>query len=71
MAADPWGLVALVDLYLGFVLIAVVMAFFERGAVAVLWIVPVFVLGNVWAVVWLVVRWPELARCLRGRTRST
>ncbi|RKF06279.1 hypothetical protein DEM25_011635 [Oceaniradius stylonematis] len=64
IAADPWGLVTLADLYLGFVLTAVVIAGFERGFRAVLWIVPLPFLGNVWAVIWFVVRLPELYRRL-------
>ena len=64
ITADPWGLVTLADLYLGFVLTAVVIAGFERGFRAVLWIVPLPFLGNVWAVVWFVFRLPELFRRL-------
>jgi hypothetical protein len=58
------GIVTLADLYLGFVLTAVVIAGFERGFRAVLWILPLPFLGNVWAVVWFVVRLPELFRRL-------
>jgi hypothetical protein len=64
ITADPWGLVTLADLYLGFFLAAIVIAFFERGVRAVLWIVPLPFLGNLWAVVWFVVRLPELRRRL-------
>ncbi|WP_306118714.1 MULTISPECIES: hypothetical protein [unclassified Roseitalea] len=64
ITADPWGIVTLADLYLGFVLIAVVIGWFERGWRAILWIVPLPFLGNVWAAAWLIVRWPELRRRL-------
>lgn len=64
ITADPWGLVTLADLYLGFFLTAIVIAFFEKGLRAVLWIVPLPFLGNVWAVIWFVVRLPELRRRL-------
>lgn len=63
--AMPWGAVTLADLYLGFVLIGVVIFLAERNWVwAALWIAPLPFLGNVWAVVWLVVRLPHLAKQL-------
>lgn len=70
ITADPWGLVTLADLYLGFFLTAIVIAYFERGLRAVLWIVPLPFLGNVWAVIWFVVRLPELRRRLTGPRAS-
>jgi hypothetical protein len=60
--AMPWGQVAMADLYVGFVLFAIIIGFTERSWVsAAFWIVPLFPLGNVWAAVWLVVRLPALA----------
>lgn len=64
ITADPWGLVTLADLYLGFALTAIIIAGFERGWRAILWIAPLPFLGNVWAVIWFVVRLPELWRRL-------
>lgn len=67
LMSDPWGRVTLFDLYLGFFLLAVVMALFERRWWrAMLWIIPLPVLGNIWAVVWFVAALPALARRLRG-----
>ncbi|MEM8812697.1 MAG: hypothetical protein AAGF59_08770 [Pseudomonadota bacterium] len=61
MVADPWGLVALVDLYLGFVLASIVIGLVERAPVrAAGWIVPLYFLGNAWLAVWLIVRLPRL-----------
>ncbi len=57
---NPWGLVTLADLYLGFVLSAVVIAVLERNWYAVLWIAPIPFLGNVWTVVWFTFRLPRL-----------
>lgn len=71
ITADPWGLVTLADLYLGFVLTAIVMAGFERGWRAIVWIAPLPFVGNFWAVVWFVIRLPELMRRLRGATNVT
>lgn len=56
IAADPWGLVSLVDLYLGFLVAAVFIALFETRPAAAVWIVLLLVLGNVVAAVWLVWR---------------
>lgn len=64
LLSDPWGLVTLADLYLGFILLSVVIALTERGWTALVWIVPLFFLGNLWAAIWLVLRLPALARRL-------
>ena len=51
---DFWGWTALADLYLGFILIAIVIAHFEENkGVAIFWIVPLFFLGNIWSALWL------------------
>lgn len=64
LTTDPWGIVTLVDLYFGFVLSALVIAGFERRWRAVFWILPIPFLGNVWTVIWFIVRLPELMRRL-------
>ncbi len=64
LTTDPWGIVTLADLYFGFVLSALVIAGFERHWRAVLWILPIPILGNVWTVIWFIVRLPELLRRL-------
>lgn len=57
ISADPWGLVAIVDLYLGFLLMAVVIQVFEGHAIrALLWIIPLVLFGNIVAALWLIVR---------------
>lgn len=67
LASDPWGLVALADLYLGFFLFAAVIWTFEesRGS-AIAWSVALFVLGNPVAALWLIAKLPELRAALRG-----
>lgn len=67
MRAEPWTVVTLVDLYLGFLITAFIIYFFEEQLRARLfWIVPIFFLGNVWPAIWLIVRLPEIARRLKG-----
>lgn len=64
----PWGMVSLVDLYVGFVFFAVIVFLTERSwLAALLWAAPILVLGNVWSAVWLFVRLPRLAQLLSGR----
>jgi hypothetical protein len=61
----PWGIAMLADLYVGFVLFASLVFLTERSwLVAALWAAPVFILGNIWAALWFVIRLPHLARQL-------
>jgi len=61
----PWGIGALADLYIGFALFAVIVFLAERSWLnALLWALPIFVVGNIWTAVWLVARLPSLARRL-------
>lgn len=61
----PWGVVGLADLLVGFILFAVLVFLTERSwLVAALWALPVFVLGNIWAAAWFVLRLPHLAKQL-------
>jgi hypothetical protein len=64
ISADPWGVVTLVDLYLGFAIAGVVIALVERSWRAVLWIAATLVLGNVVTALWLAWRLPRLAAAL-------
>lgn len=67
VAADPWGLVSLADLYLGFVLFGAIVLLHDGVRAASLgWLVALMVLGNLVAAVWLVLRWPSLAARLRA-----
>lgn len=57
--ADPWGVVTLVDLYAGFVLIAIIIAYVEPLRwVAVLAVIATPVLGSLVPAAWLLVRLP-------------
>ena len=61
----PWGVATLADLLVGFILFAVLVFLTERSwLVALLWAAPVFIIGNIWAALWFVIRLPHLARQL-------
>ncbi len=62
--ADAWGRVAIADLYLGFLMLAAIIALVERRGRAIAWIVALFVLGNVVGALWLAFRLPLLVRRL-------
>ena len=52
--ADPWVIVGLGDLYIGFILIAVVIYIVEPVKwKAMCWIIPLFVIGNGLSALWL------------------
>jgi hypothetical protein len=65
VASLPWGLAALADLYVGFLIFAAIVLLVERSWwAAALWALPVLVLGNFWAALWFVLRLPVLAERL-------
>jgi hypothetical protein len=54
LVSEPWGVVSLIDLYLGFVLIAILIWVFEPNKlIALVFILPLPILGNVWSAVWV------------------
>lgn len=76
LLANPWGVVSIVDLYVGFALFSIWIAFRETSVpVAVIWIVLVMVLGFFTASLYVLIL---LYRCegdwlwffLGGRTES-
>jgi uncharacterized integral membrane protein len=55
--AEPWGLVTLADVMLGGICMGVVIFANEKQKrVAILWTLPIFVLGHVVSVAWLLMR---------------
>ncbi|MEO0398299.1 MAG: hypothetical protein AAF224_02625 [Pseudomonadota bacterium] len=65
MLREPWSLVTLIDLYLGFAIAAIVVGMVERSAFwTAFWALPIFLLGNVWTAVWFVLRLPKIAQRL-------
>jgi hypothetical protein len=68
VTAEPWGLVTFADLYLGFLVAAIVIAATEdRRLLAMLLIVGVFMLGNLVTAAWFSWRAPRLIARLRAR----
>lgn len=67
ITAMPWGRVSLIDLYLGFLIYAAFVWSLETDLkMRLLWIVPVFFLGNAWSLVWIAVRWPHILARLKN-----
>ena len=67
MASEPWTVVTLIDLYLGFFIVAALIFWIEKNPIAaIFWALPTFFLGNVWAAVWLIIRFPAI----KGRLRD-
>ena len=53
---DPWVIVGLGDLYIGFLLFAVLIFIVEPNKlVALLWVIPLFILGNGISALWLLI----------------
>lgn len=72
MIDDPWGVVALFDLYLGFVFLAPIIWFFERRKlIALAFLLSLPFLGNVWAAVWIVWRLGGLVERLKPGPATT
>lgn len=63
LTSGPWGVVTLIDLYLGFLFIAILIWLLEPNKlIALAFIAPMPFLGNVWAAVWMVWRLAGLVR---------
>jgi hypothetical protein len=75
IVAMPWGLVTLIDLYLGFACIAILIWLIEPSRmVALACIGLLFLLGNVVTALWLALRLPAIRRRLssgQGPTTPT
>lgn len=67
LVSGPWGVVTLADLYLGFAILAVLIWVLEPDTrIALIFILPLPLLGNVWAALWIVLR----LRAVAGRLRA-
>lgn len=65
VGALAWGKVSLFDLYLGFVLFAVIIALTEPVKLSAPLIITLFLLGNIVGAFWLCWRLPRLVSLLR------
>ena len=64
---DPWVATASADLIFGFILLAVVIAWNEPSPVrAALWIVPIFIVGNLVPALYLLLNGRKMVERLRG-----
>ncbi|OLF75374.1 hypothetical protein AWH62_06005 [Maricaulis sp. W15] len=69
LTSHPWGLVTLGDLYFGFLIAAFFIAGIERDwRWRLFWILPLPLIGNVWAGLWLCLRAGRVRDALRSRT---
>ena len=67
MLAEPWGVVTLADLYLGFLLFAGLVLVLEANrATGLAWGLAIVLLGNVVTALWIVLRLPAVLARLRG-----
>jgi predicted membrane-bound dolichyl-phosphate-mannose-protein mannosyltransferase len=67
IVADPWGAVAMADLYLGFFIFGAFLFLIDGvKPSSFVWVAALMVLGNVLAIVWLVLRLPMLAARLQS-----
>jgi hypothetical protein len=64
--ALPWGKVMLADLYLGFLLIAIIILAFEPLWIGLPVVLLVFTLGNWVTAFWLAARLPKIIRKIRS-----
>lgn len=65
---DPWGVVAIADLYIGFILVAgIILAFDGIKPSSFFWIIALFCGGNVVTAVWLGLRLPKLIATSKGQ----
>lgn len=70
LTSNPWGIVSLTDLYLGFLVAAVFMYLLERPGNRWFWIIPLPFLGNVWTLLWLAYRLPALYAKLTNKSHG-
>lgn len=67
IAQEPWGVVTLIDLYIGFVLFAGFI-FWQEGSVfkTLLWTFFLFILGNVIAILYLLLKLDKLTKTINS-----
>lgn len=67
ISALPWGKVSLIDLYLGFVIFAVIFFYMEKLPIALVLTLLMMTLGNWVPAFWLAYRLPKLVRLFRNQ----
>lgn len=67
LISESWGVVTLIDLYLGFFFVAIFIWLLEPKLwIRLLFLIPLPFLGNVWVAVWMAWRLAQVIRARRG-----
>ena len=67
LTSESWGVVTLIDLYLGFFFIAIFIWLLEPKLwIRLVFLIPLPFLGNVWAAVWMAWRLAQVIRQRKG-----
>jgi hypothetical protein len=62
---DPWGIVALADLYIGFMIFSMMVFLVEKSKLTALaWTLPLFVLGNCVSLAYVIFNFKKIFRKL-------
>ena len=61
-----WGKISLIDLYLGFIAISIIILAFEPFFIGLPVVIVLFIFGNWVALFWLAARLPKIIRKMRG-----
>jgi hypothetical protein len=72
LTSNPWGVVSLIDLYLSFFIIAVLIWVFEPNKlIALVFILPLPFIGGLWPAIWLVWRIGAVVAARNGGTAES
>jgi hypothetical protein len=61
-----WGKISLIDLYLGFIVIGIIILAFEPFYIGLPVVIVLFIFGNWVTLFWLAARFPKVVRKMRG-----
>jgi len=71
LLADPWGVVTLTDLYIGFILFAMFMFFtVPKKSFLLIWVPALMILGNITALVYILFYYSKLVKIFEVQNES-
>jgi len=71
LISDPWGIVTLVDLYIGFIIFALFMFFTTtKKSSLIIWIPALMVLGNLVALIYIIFNYTKLTKIFGVQNES-